>query len=83
MAYKFAYVIFFMYLYIQSFGDEALFFCACFSARRCIKICKNQKYYLTYLHISEKSCNFASHLINTLCRKRNKNSYDIMRLTAV
>ena len=60
MAYKFAYVIFFVYLYIQSFGTEALFFCACFSARRCIKICKNQKYFPIYLRISKILCNFAA-----------------------
>ena len=46
-------------IFRQSFGNEALFFCACFSARRCIKICKNQKYYLTYLRNSKKIYNFA------------------------
>ena len=38
---------------------SVIFFCARFSARRCIKICKNQKYYLTYLHNSKIICNFA------------------------
>ena len=38
---------------------SVIFFCARFSARRCIKICKNQKYFLIYLRISEIICNFA------------------------
>ena len=46
-------------IFRQSFGNEALFFYASFPACRYIKICKNQKYYLTYLRNSEKSCNFA------------------------
>ena len=49
----------------QSFRDEALFFCACFSARRCIKICKNQKYFPIYLRISKIICNFAAQNVIT------------------
>ena len=49
MAYKFAYVIFFMYLYIQSFGDEALFFFV--PAFQPVDVSKYAKIKNTTLHI--------------------------------
>ena len=58
-------------IFRQSFGNEALFFCACFLARRCIKICKNQKYFPIYLHNSEKSCNFAAQNESCPCGKES------------